>query len=174
MSRSVFAWLRRIKVGKGGQTNADEGWQEGEGGFRQMLTISDKGMGCLKTPLFGWRNVWTDPRRTHDHSHTLNPGQDKTHKKGISRAEGHQVWYMHSLCLDLVTWVTRSSEPSPILVARNLGNRQKSGPGSMGSRVQSEKLANERAGNFSARAPQNRSFSTVWEAMKVMAGLPED
>ena len=89
------------------------------------------------------------------------------------RASGN--WYgIYSLLLDLVARVTRSSQSSPFLAARNLGNRQKSGPGSMGSRVQSEKLANERAGNFSARAPQNRSFSAVWEAVKVMAGFAED
>ena len=40
----------RWREGRGGQANADIWWLDGEG--------------CVKTPKFGWRNMWTAPKLT--------------------------------------------------------------------------------------------------------------
>ena len=35
------------------------------GGVKQMLTIADEEVrGDLKTPKFGWRDMWTAPKQT--------------------------------------------------------------------------------------------------------------
>ena len=68
MSRSVFAGLRRIKVVKGGQTNADEGWQEGEGSLGKCWPFLTRGWGVWKPPILA--EVMCGQR---EHHQTLTP-----------------------------------------------------------------------------------------------------
>ena len=57
---------------------------EGGGGVWEMLTIADEGgRGGLKTPKFGWRNMWTAPKQT------CQQDQEKTaEEEQVVRQEG--------------------------------------------------------------------------------------